>query len=217
MTPATVERLRIIIRGVSQRTASAVDSLVEELKTSGMSDAGIIARVNAEIETGKILSEMRNFATVRVPGVLADSVFRFARDTLSDKQKLLDRFKKIEATIATQNGEKPTPEQTAAAREIFDAENIDTTSWFEQPEMQPPPDADMEELYMWVAVEDKNTCSVCAGNHGAVDTLKRWAEIGEPRSGACLGDENCRCILVPVDSVTPEQQRSLADAGPIAL
>jgi hypothetical protein len=217
MTPAAIKRLEAIIAGVAARTASAADSLVDELRTSGMSEASIIERVKAEMQAGKLLNEMRQFAGVRAPGIIADSVFRFARDTLSDRQKDIARFKEIEADIEKRNAEPPSDEQMAAVEAAMDSQGIDVSAWVADQEMSPPPDAILEDSYLWVAVQDNRTCSICEGNHGDVKTLSAWVDIGEPRSGACLGDQSCRCLLVAVDTMTSEQQSALKDMGPIKV
>lgn len=57
-------------------------------------------------------------------------------------------------------------------------------------------------MYRWSAVL-VNTCSVpgtlkgCLERHGLVKTWEEWEEIGLPRSGGTVCQENCHCVLVP--------------------
>jgi hypothetical protein len=207
--------MEILIRGVAERTSSAVDSLVEQMRTTGASDATIINRLRAEVEAGPLLAEMRRFATAQVPGFIGDMSFRFARDSLSDlKSKIraeLEADRKAQASRGLDAG----PEELLP-RIPDNASEIDTIAW-EESDLNPPPGAPLDTLYQWVTVHDSRVCDVCAENHGEVNTLEEWASIGEPRSGACLGGENCRCVLVPADALTDEQQTTIRDMGPIIL
>jgi hypothetical protein len=141
--------------------------------------------------------------------------FRFARDSLAVKQKDISAY---EAALASQNERTnaapdtpPGPEEKNRLEEIRAAyerqgvmiEGMDN----ELPE--PPPDADLNEEYLWITVHDNKVCDVCAENHNIIHTLQEWSDIGEPRSGACLGDQNCRCILVPASSVSDEDRKEL--------
>ena len=219
--PAAIDRLEITIDGVASRTVSAVDDLVHELKTSGMNDAAIRARVMQEVEGGKVLSELRNFATARCPGFFGDMTFRFARDTLAAEQAAADaltsvrqeRIDAMEKMVIGLDGEEKTRQE--AILETYKAQGIDTTAFEGEELPEPPPDANLEDEYMWVAVEDNRTCDVCSGNHGEINTLGDWSAIGEPRSGACMGDQNCRCILVPTSAMSEGDQKEIRDNGPV--
>jgi len=217
-TPAAIKRLEVIISGVAHRTVSAVDSLVEELRATGMGDKAINQRVQQELESGPVLAEMRRFATARAPGVMGDMVFRFARDTTAleaRRAKDIAMFKQIAADQKAADATPMTDEQLAAVEKTAREQNIDASAFLADEMPVPPADDDPEALYLWVAVEDRNTCETCAGNHGEVKTMSEWTDIGEPRAGACAGGENCRCVLVPTEAMTAEQRQKIVDAGPI--
>jgi hypothetical protein len=219
--PAALERMAVVIQGVADRTVSAVNDLVAELKTTGMNDSGIRQRIIQELDGGTALAEMRRFATARCPGFVGDMTFRFARDTLASKQAAIDalnetresRQEAMEREVETSDGEEKTRRE--AILEAYERQGIDITAFEGEELPEPPADADLTEKYMWVAIVDKNTCEVCEGNHGEVRTLEEWAEIGEPRSGACMGDQNCRCILVPESTMTDGDKQEIKDNGPI--
>jgi hypothetical protein len=242
--PAAFQRLAIVIDGVATRTVSAVDDLVRELRASGISDKVIKSRIETEIESGRVFSELRSFATARCPGFVGDMTFRFARDTLADRQRVIESLAEVRGKASGKRGgsskesiaartevaglvvermqaditSAATPEDAARAEQIlatYDESGIDITAFEGEELPEPPADADATDLYMWVAVEDKNTCDICAGNHGEVKTLAEWSNIGEPRSGACAGDQNCRCVLVPAGSLTDGEQTQIKDNGPI--
>lgn len=229
-----MRRMEIVIEGVANRTVSAVDDLVNELKASGVSDQVIKDRIMQEIEGGRALVELRSFATARVPGFVGDMTYRFARDTLAAKQAAIDALReqregrqredspkvleeirgRLEDDVATADDpdEKDRAEQILAP---FDKSSIDITAFEAEELPELPPDEDLNALHLWVAVKDRNTCDICAGNHGQVKTLGEWSEIGEPRSGACMGDQSCRCVLVPAAALTEKDQKSIRDNGPV--
>jgi len=193
------------------------------MRATGAGDEAIKKRLLDEAEQGTILSEMRNFATSRAPGFVGDMIFRFARDTLSDRQKrVADAYNKVKQDRIDSNEEKITDAAGAEKtrlqqiQESYIKQGIDTTAY--QNELpEPPPDADLDDEYMWVAVVDNNTCAVCAGNHGAIKSLGEWSAIGEPRSGACYGEQNCRCILVPETVLSKTEKSEIRNLGPLVI
>lgn len=190
--------LKVIIQGIAQRTASAVNDWIFGMKNTGMSDAKIKARLGEELEVGRIISEMRRFATANVPGYTGELLHRFGRDTLMDDLKI----READAILASQGKRtRVETDNAAAAKTAWEKQGIDTTSWTEGKLPDPPPDADLNEVFKWIAVMDSNTCGICGGNHGREKTLREWSEIGEPRSGACRGERNCRCMLIPTGVV----------------
>ena len=57
--------------------------------------------------------------------------------------------------------------------------------------------------YRWVAVLI-NTCPDCLDRHGRSQSWALWEEEGLPRSGATVCKENCKCVLLPAESVELE-------------
>jgi hypothetical protein len=222
-TPGALDRLWISIRGIASRTVSRVSDLIASMKATGAGDEAIKKRLLDEAEQGTILSEMRNFAASRAPGFVGDMIFRFARDTLADRQSRAkdaydkvkqDRIESSQKKILDSAGVEKTRLQQI--QDAYIKQGIDTTAY--QDELpEPPPDADLEDEYMWVAVVDNNTCAVCAGNHGDIKTLGEWSAIGEPRSGACYGEQNCRCILVPETVLSKSEKSDIRSMGPLLI
>lgn len=218
-----LDRLNITIEGVTERTISRLNDLIRDLQASGASEEAIRQRIKLELVGGPVLAEMRSFATARVPGFIGDMAFRFARDTLATQQHRIDEalaeVKKERLEAMTKEVKAADGTEKTRLQDIQDAykrQGIDITAY--QNELpEPPPDADLQDDYMWVAIVDSNTCSVCAGNHGAIKSLREWALIGEPRSGACVGEQNCRCILVPDNSLTRTDRQEIRDIGPLNI
>lgn len=213
--PKALNRLEIEIDGIVDTISGKMERFLEWMRVSGMSDEAALRRIKLELEGGQMLSELRSFATAKVPGFVGDLTFRFARDSVAVAQKDLNAYQEALAKLNERNDQpaaaKPDPEERTRLQEIVSAyerqgvmiEGADS----ELPE--PPPDADLNDEYLWITVHDQRVCEVCAENHNVVHTLRDWAEIGEPRSGACLGDQNCRCILVPADAVSDEDRAAL--------
>jgi hypothetical protein len=224
---AAFDRLRIVIDGIADRVSSAVDSLADEMTAAGASPDAIKTRIEMEMKSGRILSEMRDFAKARVPGFAGDMAFRFARDTLSDKQKQDDfraRLREEKETLKVIEDDKTRgmsameeetlsdrQDQAQAIIEAMQTLDIDIGAYVGDQFPEPPPDAPLTDGYLWIAVKDKNTCEICEGNHGEIKTLAEWSAIGEPRSGACLGESRCRCVLIPTSAVNPDDSEHLKD------
>jgi len=60
--------------------------------------------------------------------------------------------------------------------------------------------------YRWVAVL-VNTCPDCIERHNRVQTWDKWEEEGLPRTGQTVCKENCRCVLLPKDTLEIEPIR----------
>jgi len=193
----------LLIRGYAERIASTVNDWATGMQDSGASDDVIRRRLKEEIEAGRILGEMRKFATAYVPGYVGEMVNRMGRDTLAQtkrSEEIIADLKRKESP----RGRQASEEELAEIREALGAQGIDASVWPEgEPLPDVPPDADMDALFFWVSVQDKNRCEVCAANSekGAL-TLSEWVDIGEPRSGACLGESRCRCVLVAADGIS---------------
>lgn len=185
--------VKILIRGFAERIASSVNDWAFGMKENGASDRTITRRLKEEIETGRIIGEMKRFATAFVPGYVGELTARFGRDTLADR-------KRAQAIWDAPDGKES---DALAALDGINSQGVDTTAAEDiRDDLDIPPDADPDVLYYWVAIHDKNTCDVCDGNsREGAKTLSEWSDIGEPRSGACRGDTNCRCILVPADNL----------------
>jgi len=199
-----VERLEIMIRGTAERTRAAVAERVQAMVSSGMDEEVIRERLNTELVsgTGHLFAELRQFATAKVPGWTHELTTRFANDTLVDyRKRQAEQERRAEAKL-TDAGRESRERASAAQAEILRQAGIDQIQgdFFE-----PPGDAPLDSMWRWVSVLDTNTCSVCEGNHGHVETLLRWSEIGEPRAGTCAGVERCRCVLVPEDAIKEEK------------
>lgn len=185
--------LKIIIKGIAERISSQVNDWVFGMKDSGMSDEVISRRLDEELEFGRIITEMKKFAEVKIPGYVGELTQRFARDTLTAEEK----SKRAKDLLQEMRDKSMPTEKTMEAIAEWERRGIDTSSWGEGGMPDPPPDAELEDSFVWVAIMDKATCDVCEGNHGEIKTLAEWSEIGLPRSGACFGRESCRCLLVP--------------------
>jgi len=61
-------------------------------------------------------------------------------------------------------------------------------------------DDEVEVMYRWVAVSDKNVCPDCIERHGEVHTLDEWTSLGMPATGFTVCKDNCRCKLI-IDTV----------------
>lgn len=199
-----VERLEITIRGTAERTRAAVVERVQAMVSSGMDEEVIRERLNTELAsgTGQLFAELRQFATAKVPGWTHELTTRFANDTLVDFRKRQAERERIAEAKLTDAGRESRAKASAAQAEILRAAGIDQ---IEGDFFEPPGDAPLDSTWRWVAVLDTNTCSVCEGNHGHVETLLRWSEIGEPRAGTCAGVERCRCVLVPEEALREEK------------
>ena len=190
--------LAILIRGFAERTASAVNDWAMGMADGGASRQVIQRRLKEEIEAGRIIGEMKRFASSFVPGYVGTMAERFGRDTLANKKLAADLLAEVRA------GER-TPEDAEAVKNALRKEGVDTSALGDAEDGQLPdipPDTDLSARFYWVAIHDKNTCDVCDENstRGAL-TLSEWVDIGEPRSGACRGEQNCRCILVPAEDL----------------
>lgn len=190
--------LLIMIQGVAARVVSAVNDWVFGMKQAGMSYEKIKERLKEEIESGSAVSEARRFAESKVPGYAGELIHRFGRDTLADRQRKIKDILK-EAADREQISDK----DAKATLETWKKQGIDTTAWKDGQLPDPPPDASLDDRFTWIAIHDKRTCDVCDANHGYTKTLREWAEIGVPRSGACRGEWRCRCLLVPEGTVKP--------------
>lgn len=199
-----VERLEVVIRGTAERTRAAVTERAQTMVASGMNDEAIRKTLGDELKsgTGQLFAELRQFATAKVPGWTHELTTRFANDTLVDyRKRQAEQERRAEAKL-TDAGRESRERASAAQAEILRQAGIDQIQgdFFE-----PPGDAPLDSMWRWVSVLDTNTCSVCEGNHGHVETLLRWSEIGEPRAGTCAGVERCRCVLVPEDAIKEEK------------
>jgi len=187
--------MKILIRGFAERVASSVNDWAFGLTEAGADSEVVVDRLRDELKGGRVLGEMRRFATAFVPGYTGEIVNRFGRDTLADKKLAKSLLDEVRMTRE---------ERQAAEEAKRNLEEPDRIPWTVDEEALPeiPPDADLDQLYYWVAIHDANTCEVCEGNSElGAQTLRDWAEIGEPRSGACAGEWRCRCVLVPADDL----------------
>lgn len=203
---ASTGGMLLVIKGIASRVSSAVNDWVFGMKETGMGDSKVKMRLIEDLEASRITNEMLKFAQVRIPGYVGELTNRFARDTLSDEYKRQQQnAQQAEAIIAGLH--KKGNENTQDVEDVvktWEKQGIDTSAWEEGQLPSVPPSADLNDLYTWIAIEDKNTCEVCDANHGETKTLKEWAEIGEPRSGACAGEQRCRCLLVLADTINPD-------------
>lgn len=60
---------------------------------------------------------------------------------------------------------------------------------------------DLDGDFMWVAIEDANTCESCDERHGESKSMEEWQVEGLPRSPALICGAECRCelLLVPAE------------------
>ena len=199
-----VERLEVVIRGTAERTRAAVTERAQTMVASGMKDEAIRKTLGDELKsgTGQLFAELRQFATAKVPGWTHELTTRFANDTLVQFRKREEFKAKMVEDSATEKGKLKTEAALLQQAEMLEKAGIEQ---LESQFFEPPGDAPLDSKWRWVSVLDTNTCSVCEGNHGHVETLLRWSEIGEPRAGTCAGVERCRCVLVPEDAIKEEK------------
>lgn len=198
------QRLEVVIRGTAERTRAAVVERVQTMVASGMDEDIIRETLEAELEggSGQIFAELRQFATAKVPGWTHELTTRFANDTLVDYRARQEERERAAEESLTDEGRESRERASKAQAEVLRAAGIDQ---IEGDFFEPPGDAPLNSRWRWVAVIDKNTCSVCEGNNGHVETLLRWSEVGEPRAGTCAGVERCRCVLVPDEALKEEK------------
>lgn len=188
--------LLILIQGIASRVASAVNDWVFGMKQTGMNDAAIKTRLAQEIEAGRIITEMKNFAQAFVPGYAGDLVRRFGRDTVA--QRIKDMRTRDFERIRLED----TPESRRRIEELEKKILIDA---YNEGELLPvPPESDMGQKYIWISVRGKNTCWPCWNRHGEEKTMEGWINAGVPRSNFCLGGWRCRCELVPMEALDPD-------------
>ena len=208
--PGAFKRLWDKITGVAERTVSKVKEFIAGLFGTGASQKTISERLETEIKDGgPELTDLQQFANKALPGFVTDAIFDAARDTLAARQLKIDALKKL---IAEKAIELDSPE----IKEIFEDQNIDASAML-QKQVEIPVEPSPKALFLWVAIEDKNTCPICADNHGRTKSFEEWAAIGLPRAGACFGGSYCRCILVPENSLDDQEQAALREFGPISV
>lgn len=208
--PGAFKRLWNKITGVAERTVSKIKEFIAGLFGSGASKTTIKDRITDEIKNGgPELTDLQQFATKALPGFVTDAIFDAARDTLSARQLKIEALKKLIA-------EKADIFDTPEIKEIFDDQGIDPTAMIQEI-LEIPTEPAPKEVFLWVAVEDKNTCPICADNHGRTKSLEEWAEIGLPRAGACFGGSACRCVLVPEIALDAQERQQIRDLGPLNI
>ena len=58
------------------------------------------------------------------------------------------------------------------------------------------------QLMDWIGIGDNKICPDCTDrNNMQPRTFQEWASIGLPGEGATICNKNCRCVLLPVDSL----------------
>ena len=60
-------------------------------------------------------------------------------------------------------------------------------------------DGNVNQEMMWVTHTDDNLCDNCDDRGGEIKTYAEWVQAGLPGAAVCLGGDQCRCELVPVD------------------
>lgn len=208
--PGAFKRLWGKITGTAERTVSKIKEFITGLFSTGASEKTIKTRLDDEIKNGSTeLSELQQFATKILPGFITDAIFDTARDTLTDRQKKIEALKDL---IAQKASELDAPELD----KIFKEQGIDATAMLPE-QLDIPVEALPSELFVWLAIEDKNTCDICGNNHLVIKTLEQWADVGLPRAGACRGGSYCRCILVPSNVLSDDEKTALSDLGPLNI
>lgn len=199
-----VDRLEAAIRGAADNTRARINEAVEQMQLSGMATDAIRERLQDDLDNGgKITSDLRNFATARVPGWTYDLLTRFGNDTLADFRKREEQRMVDEAKF-TEKAYESRKNALTETNIILEESGVDVTQLKDNEFFRPPEDTPLNSKWLWVAVVDNNTCDICEANNGEVKTLQEWIEIGQPRSGVCAGAERCRCVLVPADAAKDE-------------
>lgn len=61
------------------------------------------------------------------------------------------------------------------------------------------------DLWDWLGIVDGSICPDCLDRHNMpAEKFEYWESIGLPGAGATVCDKNCRCVLVPANSVIKE-------------
>lgn len=66
-----------------------------------------------------------------------------------------------------------------------------------------PDDSEAEatgKLFLWFAI-GSNSCRTCQKRHGRIKTLAEWKRLGLPGSGNTDCRRNCRCTLIPQETI----------------
>lgn len=191
--------LLLILQGIASRVASAVNDFVFGLRETGMNEAAIERRLKEEIEAGRIISEMKKFAQVFIPGYSGDIVRRFARDTISERIRRAKEYvdRGIEGIKLIQTPEMDRIDAERQKKIITDA--------YENGELLDiPHPAEQGQQFVWISIRNRNTCDECRSRHGREETLRAWIDLGLPRSSVCFGGFLCNCELMPIEALEPD-------------
>lgn len=60
-------------------------------------------------------------------------------------------------------------------------------------------DGNVKQELMWITHTDDSLCENCEDRGGEIKTFEEWSAEGLPGASVCLGGDQCRCELVPVD------------------
>lgn len=188
--------LLVVIQGIAKRVSSAINDWVFGMKETGMNEDAIRKRLVQEIARGKLIGELKNFATGYVPGFTGELLERFGRDTVSERIKAMREFKFTGDVKGLD-----TPESDATKRKW--EQYVNTQAYNEGDFLTPPEPLELDTVYAWISVRGKNTCLECWNRHGQEKTMEEWIKDGLPRSNVCEGGFRCRCKLVEIEALQP--------------
>jgi hypothetical protein len=134
----------------------------------------------------KTIEKMRSFGIAQCPGYNGEMKKRFNDSPDQIKARIVDALQRVR-------------EERIAEEPII---NFFENNGLRIASIDPSHDADIKKKFVWVSVMDKLTCKKCSSNHGKIKTLEKWSEIGEPRSGACVYEKLCRCVLIPENKIS---------------
>lgn len=175
------DEMVLIIKGMATRIASTVNDWIRTVTSTGVDPIEVRRKLDEEIEMGRIITEMKNFAIASVPGYTGKLIQRFADDTLRDliNKKRAKGFQYDPAGVYTQ-------ENYGINTDGYDRElHV----------IKPISKAVMLEMERWITMDDNKVCPNCIPRHNKFDTYRNWLKRGIPPYYRCYG--TCRCKLVP--------------------
>ncbi len=58
---------------------------------------------------------------------------------------------------------------------------------------------DLSKVWIWITVNDRESCQDCKKRHGEIKTMNKWESLGLPGSGKTKCGDSCRCLMFRLD------------------